>query len=356
MELPLYKMTNRTPTLLWNDSCAIQELKESIQWGATGATTNPVIVGEVLKKEEKVWMKRIEEMIAQNPEKTEIDITWQIIEEMAINGAAILGPIFNREHKKKGRLSIQTNPQFWNNADKILQHAIYFNTLAPNIQVKIPVTEQGVKAIEESTYHGINVNATVCFTVPQAIAVAEAVEHGLLHRENENKPISDMVPVCTIMIGRVDDWLKVILEKKDIVIDPGYLNWAGIAVMKHAYAIYKQRKYRTRLLAAAYRNVYHWTELVGADMVLTMPFIWQKRFNASGIDPVPRIDVPVEPKIINALNSKFEDFQKAYEEKGMTLGEFEKYGATRRTLRSFIDSYLKLVQVIRDKMIPNPDI
>ena len=46
------------------------------------------------------------------------------------------------------------------------------------MQVKIPVTAAGIKAIEEVSYHGVNINATVCFCVPQAIAVAEAVERG----------------------------------------------------------------------------------------------------------------------------------------------------------------------------------
>jgi transaldolase len=67
------------------------------------------------------------------------------------------------------------------------------------------------------------VNATVSFTVPQAIAVAEAVERGIDRRKKEGKDISTMSPVCTIMVGRMDDWLKVIAAKKNIVTNPGYL-------------------------------------------------------------------------------------------------------------------------------------
>ena len=57
--------------------------------------------------------------------------------------------------------------------------AVHFSELAPNMIVKIPVTKAGVEAIEEATYRGISINATVSFTLPQAIAVAEAVERGL---------------------------------------------------------------------------------------------------------------------------------------------------------------------------------
>ena len=74
--------------------------------------------------------------------------------------------------------------------------------------VKIPVTKAGVTAIEEATSRGMSINATVCFTVPQAIAVAEAVERGLKRREAEGRETSRMGPVCTIMVGRLDDWLN----------------------------------------------------------------------------------------------------------------------------------------------------
>ncbi len=61
-----------------------------------------------------------------------------------------------------------------------------------------------------------------------------------------------MGPVCTIMVGRLDDWLKVLVEKNNISIDPGYLEWAGVAVLKNAYRIFQ----RTRLShPAAFRGV-----------------------------------------------------------------------------------------------------
>ena len=57
-----------------------------------------------------------------------------------------------------------------------------FSGLAPNIIVKIPATELGIAAMEEATYRGVSINATVSFTVAQAVAVAEAIERGLDRR------------------------------------------------------------------------------------------------------------------------------------------------------------------------------
>src|SRR4029077_10982565 len=108
-------------------------------------------------------------------------------------------------------------------------------------------------------------NATVSFTLPQALAVAEAVERGLTRREKAGKDISRMGPVCTIMVGRMDDWLKVLAEKHQITIEPGHMDWAGVIVFKKAYKLYRERGYRLRLLAAAFRNHMHWSELVGGD-------------------------------------------------------------------------------------------
>ena len=121
------------------------------------------------------------------------------------------------------------------------------------------------------TAQGVNVNATVCFTVPQAVAVAEAVESGLKRRELLSLPTGQMVPVCTLMVGRLDDWMKVSAEKQGLVPTPGTLDWAGVACMKHAYQIFNKAGYRTRLLAAAYRNHLHWSEFIGGDVVLTIP-------------------------------------------------------------------------------------
>ena len=162
-------------------------------------------------------------------------------------GAALLKPIYDAHQGRNGRLSVQTDPRLFRDSQAIVRQAEQFNRLAANMIVKIPVTRAGIPAIEEATYRGISINATVCFTLPQCVAVAEAVERGLRRRESEGKEIATMGPVCTIMVGRLDDWLKVVIEKENIAIDPGYLEWAGVAVFKKTYQIFRERGYRIRL-------------------------------------------------------------------------------------------------------------
>ncbi len=348
--------TAATITDYWNDSCSIEELTYAIERGAVGATSNPTIVGDVLKKEMHLWRDRIGEIIAGHPAWTEDEVAWQLIEEMAVTASKLLLPIFEREAGLKGRLSIQTNPKFYRDAQRLTEQGLRFASLAPNMQIKLPATEAGITAIEEVTASGASINATVCFTVPQSLAVAEAVKRGLKRREQAGEDTSTMSPVCTIMVGRLDDWMAALVKRDSVVLDPGAVHWAGIATIKRAYGIYQQRGYRTRLLAAAYRHHLHWSELIGADIVLTIPCAWQKQFNASDIEVTERIDNPVPDGVVDQLCRNIPDFRAAYDPDGMTVEEFDAYGATVRTLRGFIGSYQDLVAVIRDFMLPNPDV
>jgi len=356
IDSPLSRMVDATPTDFWNDSCAVAELAYAVERGGTGATSNPVIVHEVMKKEKDHWVPRVREMVGEHPDWSEVELTWALIEEMGARGAGILRPVFDAHDGHKGRLSLQTNPANYRTPDRMVEQALHFNTLAPNIQVKFPCTAAGLRAVEDATARGVVANVTVVFTVAQCIAAAEAVERGLRRAEAAGIDTSRFSPVCSLMIGRLDDWMKVLVDKDNVALDPDASNWAGIAAFKRAYGIFKERGYRIRLLAAAYRHRLHWTELVGGDVVLTMPHAWQVRFNESGIDAQPRIDVPVDGHLVDDLLTRIPDFRRAYEPDGLTTDEFAAYGATVRTLRGFVQSYHDLQGAVRDIMMPNPDI
>jgi transaldolase len=352
----LHQMTMEYPTEYWNDSCSEEELKYAISHGAVGATSNPTIVHAVLKKELYLWRDRIHTLILENPTWSETEVTWKLFEEMASHGAGFLLPTFEKHQGRKGRLSIQTNPALYRNAAALTKQAVHFNNLTPNMIVKIPVTSAGVKAIEEATHQGISINATVSFSVPQAIAVADAVERGINRRVAAGETIEEMAPVCTIMVGRTDDWMKVLAQRDGIQIDPSYLDWAGIACMKKAYSIYQERRYHTKLLVAAYRHLGHWSEFIGGELIVSLPYEWQLKVNACDIEVRERMSMPINPPIVEELYDKIPDFRRAYDEDGMRVEEFDNYGATVRTLRGFIASVHDLMAEVRDFMLPDPDI
>jgi transaldolase len=355
-DTPLGRTISSTATDIWNDSCSIPELEYAISFGAVGATANPTIVTDVWKQDPSHWRERVRALGAESPTRTESEIAWAIVEEMSVRGAKLLEPAFEAWGGRQGRLSMQTDPTLYRTPDRMLAHGVHFTTLAPNVIVKFPATAAGIGVIEEATARGVSVNVTVCFTVAQALAAGEAIERGLARREASGEDSATMGPVVTIMMGRLEDWLRVEVDRDGITADPDVLPWSGVAVFKRAYGLFRERGYRARLLGAAIRHHYHWSELIGGDVVITLPSSWQKRFNASTVEVRPRIDEPVAPRIIGELEARFADFRRAYEPAGLAVDEFDGFPPTARTLRSFIASYHELLHQVTDAAIPNPDL
>jgi transaldolase len=192
--------------------------------------------------------------------------------------------------------------------------------------------------------------------VSQALAAGEAVERGLRRREAEGLGVDDMGPVITVMMGRLEDWLRILVERDGVVSDPAALPWSGVAVFKRTVEEFERRGLRARPLAAAIRHQLHWSELIGGDVIITMPSSWQKRFNASDVEVRPRMADPVDPAIVDDLRSHFPDFVRAIEPDGLSADEFDTFGPSARTLRAFVASYHELLHQVGDALVPNPDL
>ena len=198
---------------------------------------------------------------------------------------------------------------------------------------------------------GINVNATVSFTLPQALYVADAFEGAMDRAKAAGVDMQKLHPYVTLMVGRLDDLLQRALAKESVSIDPGFLHWAGIAVFKKARGHFKKKGYRSTLLAAAYRHHMHWSQLIGPGVVLSMPYAWWKQFEASDIEVEETLDRPVEPRIVDALYARFKDFRRAYDENGLSPDDFVRYGATIHTVNQFIGGYQELLAIVRERML-----
>jgi transaldolase len=352
---PLARTVSETATDIWNDSCAVEELEYAIAFGAVGATANPTIVVDVWNRDPGHWADRVRVLTVEQPSWSEVELAWAVVEEMSVRGAALLAPTFQAHGGRKGRLSVQTNPTLFRSAERMVAQASHFATIAPNIIVKFPATAAGVAAIEEATFRGVSINATVSFSVAQAIAAAEAVERGLSRREAAGEPTDSMGPVITLMMGRLEDWLRLLADQGGVIVQPSALPWSGIAVFKRTYGIFRERGFRARLLGAAIRHHLHWSELIGGDVIITLPSSWQKRFNASAVEVRPRIDDPVDAAFVDELRLRFPDFERAFEPDGLQVDEFETFAPSARTLRTFIASYHDLLHLVNDAIVPSPD-
>jgi transaldolase len=296
---PLGRTVSGFPTDVWNDSCAVDELEYALSYGAVGATCNPTIVVDVWHKDPARWRTRAAALGLERPTATVTDLAWSVVEEMSITGARLLEPVFEAQAGRQGRLSMQTDPTLYR--------------------------------------------------------TPEAIERGLARRDAEGLDTSRMGPVVTLMAGRVEDWLRVLVERDGITVDPDALPWSGVAVFKRAYQEFQARGFRARLLCAAIRHHYHWSELIGGDVVLALPAVWQRRFNASDVEVRARIDEPVPSRHLDDLRRHMPDFVRALEPDGLTPDGFDAFGPTARTLRAFIASRQELIRLVTDALIPDPD-
>ena len=154
-QCPLSETVALTVTDYWNDSCSIKELTYAIERGAVGATSNPTIVLDVMKMEMPVWRPRLLQLIAENPTWTEERLAWKVIEEMAVKAARAAAACFRARTGQEGAAVDPDQPDLLPQCrQRLLAQAIYFNSLAPNMQIKIPVTHAGVHCHRRSHLRG----------------------------------------------------------------------------------------------------------------------------------------------------------------------------------------------------------
>jgi transaldolase len=130
------------------------------------------------------------------------------------------------------------------------------------------------------------------------------------------------------------------------------MDWAGIAVFKHAHQIFKRSGRPGTLLAAAYRHEGHWSQIIGREVLQTVPYSWWTKFNVRATAPSLTLDQPVDEKILAELRAKFPDFHRAHDEHGMKPADFLTYGATQHTLKQFLGGYDDLIASVRARMLP----
>jgi transaldolase len=335
----------------WNDSCDLRELRDAVESGAVGATSNPVIVSQAVRGDRDRWQPVLDGLLTSDPTGSEDAVAWAFVGAVAREAAALLAPVHVGTGGRKGFLSVQVNPQLYRSTERMVAHGRELARIAPNIAIKIPATEPGLGALEALTAEGIPVNATVCFTLSQAVACAEAVERGFGLAIGRGIDVARLHPTITIMVGRLDDHLQRVLDRDSVTIEPGYLHWAGVAVFKKAHALFRLRGYRSTLLAAAYRHHLHWSELIGEGVVLTMPYKWWKQFDACRLVPERTLDRPVSPAIVTALLEGFDDFRVAYEEAALPPSSFARYGPSVHTLQQFLGGYQQLLELVRARML-----
>jgi transaldolase len=286
------------------------------------------------------------------PDATEDEICWAISKEVALKSAELLLPLFRESGGKKGWQAMQVNPKFYRSTEKTVAHAAELSAMGENILIKMPVSAADIPALEECVYRGISVNGTVCFGVPQAVAVAEAVERGLKRREAEGKSIQTLSCSCTIMTGRLDDYMKRLVAQRETPVTQEYLDSCGEAVFKKVYRLYRERGYRLKLLVANNNSHFLWSRFLGGDLLMTINPLWWRRMEGCNLPIRETIHDEVDERIVRELLDKIPEYRSVYEEDGLKVEEFNGYGAFKATIGEFLTGYDGFLSYLRGYMLP----
>lgn len=323
-------LSGQTQSIYWHDSAVRAEQVDAFSNGAVGMTTNPFLINSTLHSDTAFWRDRL----AKLPDGLTGDEKVQsLIRCVTGYYAEEARPIFDRGVPGKGYVCAQTNPLKTGDMEYMLEQAKTLASWAPNIVVKLPATNAGIKAYEECVALGLNVAATVSFTVPQVLAVGAAAERG--KKRAEAAGVKPGLTIAVMMVGRLDDYLRDVAHDSCADVSESDVVQAGIACMKKAYRIFNERGYTTFLMPAGCRGANQVVELAGAKMIFSIaPKIVKL------IDPdttcEERIDVPVAQDVVDRLMT-MPEFRKAYLEDGMKPEEFITFGSSNRTTDQFIN-------------------
>ena len=344
-------MSNNTPTMWWHDSADPKELAAGLERGCVGVTTNPVLAATALKANRELWGAEIHAVLSRNLSPAE---RAEALLKIAVTKTAEkLLPEFVASKGERGYVCAQVSPLLVGNRDGMINMARRLHSWAPNICVKLPASRAGIDAIEACAAEGISTNATVSFTLPQILAVGEQTKLGI--QKAKEKGIVPAKSFATMMIGRLDDYLREVAHDNRIDIPEDDIQHSGMAVVKRAYALYHERGYETMLLIAALRGTNHVTELVGGDLVLSIHPSIQDKVMAKPLSHERGINKPVAMETIGRL-SQIREFVRAYEPDGMSSDEFIAHGATQRTVSQFIEVGWKALESFQTetKSVPRP--
>lgn len=339
-------MASNTPTQWCNDSALPEDYINAVKYGAVGCTTNPPLTFQTITENVNIFGNKVDEIKKKipDPKKRVIDYLTIVVK--------YISDYFMDMHKetggKYGYVRTQVEPELYNNAEAMFEMGKQLAKINRNVKVKIPGTKAGIQVLEELAAMGIPTNPTVCVSSSQMISAAEAYERGCERAiKNGIEPASS---TSAIVMGRLQDYLKKLNEERGNPVNLDDLADACLSVVKKTYSVFQENKYKQKIMPAAFRAATQVTELVGGDFCMTIhPKIQDMIIKAEKnglIKREIRIDAPIDMNLVDRVSKHLPEFRKAYEPDGLSMDEFDDFGATQMTLDGFNETgWQKLVKL-----------
>src|SRR5919205_301646 len=189
------------------------ELKRMIEEDAvTGMTSNPTIFEKAIGGSND-YDQALEELIRKGNSGEELFLNLEIQDiQMA---ADVLRPVYESTEHKDGYVSLEVLPEVAHDTQGTVKmaHDLFKRADRPNVFIKIPATQEGLPAIEQCLYDGININITLMFSTEVYEEVARSYVRALNRRLKEGKPV-DIASVASFFVSRVDTMVDKLLDEK----------------------------------------------------------------------------------------------------------------------------------------------
>lgn len=204
MTSPLQSLV-QSGTKLWLDSIDPDLVRENLKLGATGATSNPIIVAGLI--ETGRFDAQLKKLSAQyrNPE----DLTWQMTDELVSQAEKVFQPIWDKTRGNDGYVSFELDPLIEDlelnmpHAERVKRYIELGKKWSQghsNRMIKVPATPAGIEALPELAAAGVPLNVTLIFSDRQYRAARDAVWSGAQRR----KSLDTFKSVYSIFVSRLD--------------------------------------------------------------------------------------------------------------------------------------------------------
>lgn len=327
-------MAENTYTQWCNDSAMLNDIEDALKCGAMGCTSNPPLTYEVLTSTPEIFKEELAKLPAS---VSEDDRVIELIGVVVRHISGMLEDTYKKTRGIYGYIRTQVQPGLSADADAMLKMGKTFASWGRNVKVKIPGTKAGIWVLEELAAQGVPTNPTVCVTVSQIIAAAEAHERGI--KRAINAGLKPMPSTSAIVMGRLQDYLTLLNNERKAGLSVYDLECAALIVAKRCYEIFAQRGYSQVLMPAAFRCARQVSEMVGSKVEMTIhPKVQDEIIKAEAEGSIKReikIDNPVDLKAVERVRKALPEFELAYEPGALEEKDFDTYGATVMTLKSF---------------------
>lgn len=329
-----------TATRFWINNVTREQTEQALAAGAVGCTQNPSYTWKILNgsSDAEYAETLLTEILSGENDDNAALIALQ--RELVAGVAKRFLPQYEATDGKCGYVSIQGDP-FREDTESIVASARFNRQAGANIMAKIPVTEDGLRAIETLVRERVPINATECMSVGQVLDVCRTYTRAC-------KGITNPAPLYySLITGIFDEHLKNEAARKEIAISRDALHHAGLFLARKTLELVRQNDYPCGMIIGGARGLHHFTDIVGANAIVTIN--WR-----GTADELLTLDGPVKDvfsarnseALLDELNEMLPDFAKAYAIHGLEASEYETFGPVVLFRSSFETAWKNALQLI----------